>query len=226
MIGCDCAVCTSRDPRDSRIAAVCLSHAARRHRRSSSTRRPICGSRRCDSICVAWTPCSTRTATPIMCWDWTTCAASTRCSTPAFRAMAMRRRCARFGRRSRTSSIRRRRPAAGCRRSICSRVDWRILPGDARDHAGAAVARPAARLRVPHRIARLPDRLQCDSRRSWELIEGVELLVIDALRHRPHPTHFSVAEALAVVDRLGPRAGVVYPHLPRLAPRRDQRRAA
>ena len=55
---------------------------------------------------------------------------------------------------------------------------------------------------------------------SWELIEGVEVLVIDALRHRPHPTHFSVADALAVVDRLGPRAGVVYPHLPRFAPRR------
>jgi phosphoribosyl 1,2-cyclic phosphate phosphodiesterase len=29
--------------------------------------------------------------------------------------------------------------------------------------------------------------------------------VIDALRHRPHPTHLSVADALAVVDRLGPR---------------------
>jgi len=40
---------------------------------------------------------------------------------------------------------------------------------------------------------------------SWELIEGVELLVIDALRHRPHPTHFSVAEALEVANRLGPR---------------------
>jgi phosphoribosyl 1,2-cyclic phosphate phosphodiesterase len=40
---------------------------------------------------------------------------------------------------------------------------------------------------------------------SWPLVEGVELLVIDALRHRPHPTHFSVAEALAVVARLGPR---------------------
>ena len=25
-----------------------------------------------------------------------------------------------------------------------------------------------------------------------------------ALRHKPHPTHFSVAEALAVVDRLKP----------------------
>jgi phosphoribosyl 1,2-cyclic phosphate phosphodiesterase len=40
---------------------------------------------------------------------------------------------------------------------------------------------------------------------SWALVDGVDMLVIDALRHRPHPTHFSVAEALAVVERIGPR---------------------
>lgn len=39
---------------------------------------------------------------------------------------------------------------------------------------------------------------------SWPLLDGVETLVIDALRHRPHPTHFSVSEALAVIARLGP----------------------
>jgi len=39
---------------------------------------------------------------------------------------------------------------------------------------------------------------------SWELLSGVRTLVLDALRDRPHPTHFSVREALAVVDRLGP----------------------
>jgi phosphoribosyl 1,2-cyclic phosphate phosphodiesterase len=39
---------------------------------------------------------------------------------------------------------------------------------------------------------------------SWALLSGVRELALDALRKRPHPTHFSVAEALAVVDRLRP----------------------
>ena len=39
---------------------------------------------------------------------------------------------------------------------------------------------------------------------SWELLVGVDTIVIDALRHRAHPTHFTVAEALAAVDRVGP----------------------
>jgi len=40
---------------------------------------------------------------------------------------------------------------------------------------------------------------------SWALLEGLETLVIDALRHRPHPTHFTVAQALEVSARLGAR---------------------
>ncbi len=40
---------------------------------------------------------------------------------------------------------------------------------------------------------------------SWPLLAGVEVLVIDALRDRPHPTHLTVAQALAVAERLGPR---------------------
>ena len=39
---------------------------------------------------------------------------------------------------------------------------------------------------------------------SWPLLDGVRTLVLDALRDRPHSTHFSVGQALDVVARLGP----------------------
>jgi phosphoribosyl 1,2-cyclic phosphate phosphodiesterase len=39
---------------------------------------------------------------------------------------------------------------------------------------------------------------------AWPLLGGVRTLIVDALRHRPHPTHFTVAEALAVIARLQP----------------------
>ena len=39
---------------------------------------------------------------------------------------------------------------------------------------------------------------------SWPLLKGVRVVILDALRERSHPTHFSVSEALAVVERLGP----------------------
>lgn len=35
-------------------------------------------------------------------------------------------------------------------------------------------------------------------------IGGVKVLIIDALRHKPHPTHLSVAQALEVADRVRP----------------------
>jgi phosphoribosyl 1,2-cyclic phosphate phosphodiesterase len=40
---------------------------------------------------------------------------------------------------------------------------------------------------------------------SWPLLDGVDTLVIDALRYKPHPTHFSVDEALQAVARMAPR---------------------
>jgi phosphoribosyl 1,2-cyclic phosphate phosphodiesterase len=40
---------------------------------------------------------------------------------------------------------------------------------------------------------------------SWPLLEGVETLILDALRFEPHPTHFHLAAALATIARLKPR---------------------
>jgi len=54
-------------------------------------------------------------------------------------------------------------------------------------------------------VNRIPDE-------SWSLLEGLDTLVLDALRFQPHPTHFSLQEALAVTDRLKPRR-TLFTHL-------------
>jgi phosphoribosyl 1,2-cyclic phosphate phosphodiesterase len=40
---------------------------------------------------------------------------------------------------------------------------------------------------------------------SWPLLSGVETLVLGALRDEPHPTHFTVAQAVEVIERASPR---------------------
>jgi phosphoribosyl 1,2-cyclic phosphate phosphodiesterase len=47
-------------------------------------------------------------------------------------------------------------------------------------------------------VSRIPDA-------SLPLLEGLDVLVLDALRHERHPTHFSLSEALAVIEGLKPR---------------------
>jgi len=42
-------------------------------------------------------------------------------------------------------------------------------------------------------------------RSSFRLLEGTEVLVLDALRHKEHPTHFSVETALEEAKRIGAR---------------------
>lgn len=47
-------------------------------------------------------------------------------------------------------------------------------------------------------VNRIPDR-------SWPLLEELRVLVLDALRNRPHEGHFSVDQAVAVIERLKPK---------------------
>ena len=54
-------------------------------------------------------------------------------------------------------------------------------------------------------VSRIPDE-------SWPLLEGVETLILDALRYDPHPTHFNLEQALEVVERLKP-ARTYFTHL-------------
>lgn len=44
--------------------------------------------------------------------------------------------------------------------------------------------------------SRIPDE-------AWPLLDGLDVLVLDALRHRPHPTHFTVAGAVEAAARIG-----------------------
>jgi phosphoribosyl 1,2-cyclic phosphate phosphodiesterase len=44
---------------------------------------------------------------------------------------------------------------------------------------------------------------------SWPLLDGVRTLVVGALRHKPHPTHFTLAQALEVVARIRPERALL-----------------
>jgi phosphoribosyl 1,2-cyclic phosphate phosphodiesterase len=51
-------------------------------------------------------------------------------------------------------------------------------------------------------LSRIPDE-------SLDDFAGLDLLILDALRYTPHPTHFSVSEALAVIAEMRPRRAVL-----------------
>ena len=86
-----------------------------------------------------------------------------------------------------------------------------IAPDQPFDAAGVTVEPiPVLHGRTPvlgFRFDRLAYVTDCSeiSPESRRRLEGLDVLVLDALRWRPHPTHFSVDEALAVVAEVKPR---------------------
>jgi phosphoribosyl 1,2-cyclic phosphate phosphodiesterase len=44
---------------------------------------------------------------------------------------------------------------------------------------------------------------------SVAALAGLEVWIVDALRYRPHPSHFSVADALSWIERLKPRRAIL-----------------
>ena len=46
-------------------------------------------------------------------------------------------------------------------------------------------------------------------RESWSSLQNLDLWIIDGLRHNPHPSHFSVNDALSWIDRVKPRRAVI-----------------
>ncbi|MCG7393844.1 MBL fold metallo-hydrolase [Microvirga sp. ACRRW] len=51
-------------------------------------------------------------------------------------------------------------------------------------------------------VSRMPEE-------SLSYLEGLEVLILDALRYTPHPTHFSVAEALELIDKVRPKRAIL-----------------
>jgi phosphoribosyl 1,2-cyclic phosphate phosphodiesterase len=57
-------------------------------------------------------------------------------------------------------------------------------------------------------LAYLPD-VSAIPREARAAMAGLDLLILDCLRETPHPSHFSVAEALAAIAELSPRRAIL-----------------
>jgi phosphoribosyl 1,2-cyclic phosphate phosphodiesterase len=57
-------------------------------------------------------------------------------------------------------------------------------------------------------VAYTPD-LSDVPRESWPSLADLELWIIDGLRYAPHPSHFSVDDALSWIERFKPRSAVI-----------------
>ena len=64
-------------------------------------------------------------------------------------------------------------------------------------------------------VSRIPEE-------SWPLLEGLDVLVLDALQYHKHTTHFSVEEAIEVSRTGCAPNDFLHPHCTRIGPRTDE----
>jgi phosphoribosyl 1,2-cyclic phosphate phosphodiesterase len=97
--------------------------------------------------------------------------------------------------------------------------EHRLVPGEVVTIAGAggeiaALPIPLAHGDIPALgfrfgdVAYTPD-LNGIPAQSLPALSGLDLWIVDALRHAPHPSHFSLSETLGWIERLAPRRAIL-----------------
>ncbi|HWB17360.1 MAG TPA: MBL fold metallo-hydrolase [Vicinamibacterales bacterium] len=201
-IGCDCAVCSSADPRDRRLRPSIYLECDDDTRVLVDTSPDLRtqalthGIRRVDAICLTHAH-----ADHIMGLD----------DVRRFNAMSGKTMPI-YSRAETLDDIRRifhyafevGKPAAG------GVPDLQLVPIDGPFAIGGqtVVPVPIAHGRwsiLGFRVGRFAYLTDCSAvpESSFALLDGLDTLVIDALRHEPHPTHFTVAEAIETARRIG-----------------------
>jgi phosphoribosyl 1,2-cyclic phosphate phosphodiesterase len=93
-----------------------------------------------------------------------------------------------------------------------ARIDLRVVTPEVPFNIGGLTVTPLRLMhgRLPivgyriNDLAYLTDCTEIDEA-ALPLLEGIDTLIIDALRFKSHPTHMNVEQALAVVEQLRPR---------------------
>ncbi len=208
VIGCSCRVCRSADPRDERTRCACLVRAGDLHiviDTGPDFRRQMlrAGADRVDAVLFTHhhfdhvvglddlRPFLFRNRRPIPCYA------------PAETAAVLRRM---FGYIFADGSY----PGVPDLRlhevTAPFDVGGRYEPGQT-VHVVPVPARHGAMPLFGYRIGRfayLTDTSHIPEP-SFALLEDLDVLVLDALRHEPHRTHFSIDEAVAAAQRIGAR---------------------
>ena len=211
LIGCDCAACTSTDPRDRRTRTSCLVEADGRRIlidagpdfRGQALRENI---RRLDALLVTHhhfdhivglddlRPFFIRNKRPMPCFAHPATARVLRRMFPYI-----------FGEH----------PYATAPRLTLQEVSGRFLVSGRHGDDDAHDPTPVAPIALDHgevsaygyrigRFAYLTDTHHIPEQ-SYSRLEGLDVLVLDALRERPHPTHYAFDDAIAAARRIGAR---------------------